>query len=147
MKNDDIAPELIQALTKAETNFGLSEILEAQGKLKNEPVTVEFKWGDKSLLICQRNIDSSNDRFSWGRASGQCIETLEKGQPSETVGREIAEVLSKSGMLPTFKNVLRKRNITISEKQPVMVQFSFTSGIKIVLKCPCPPNDCCQVAV
>jgi len=147
MKNDDIAPELIQALTEAEINFGLSEILQAQGRLKNEPVTVEFKWGDESLLICQRNIDSSNDRCFWERTSGQCIETIEKRQSSETVGREIAEVLSKSGMLPSFKNVLQKRNITISEKQPVMVQFSFTNGIKIVLKCPCTPYNCCQVAV
>lgn len=144
MKNSDIATELIQALTKAEINFDLSEILETQGILKDELVTVEFKWGDETLLNCQRAIDSSSGRCNWIQAKGESIETLEKNQLSPSIGQEIAEVFSKAEMLPTFKNILSKRDITISQEKPVIVQLSFAQSMMRFV-CPCTPKPCCQI--
>ena len=149
MRNNDIASELIQALNKAEADFGLSDILQAQGRSKDESVRVEFKYGDESLPTCQRDIDSSNERCCWSQSNEQCVESLEKRQPSRFVGKEIAEVLNKADMLSTFKNVLQKHNMIVSEEKPVMVQFAFSDGFGTVFKCPCPgsPRRCCEVVV
>ena len=149
VENNEIALELIQALNKIETDFGLSEILQAQDILKDKSVTVGFKWGDGTSVVCQRNADPSNGQCSWSQSDGQCLESFERKQPNGTLGEEVAEILNKADMVSTFKSVLRKHSMTVSEEKPVMVLFNSNDGFEVVLRCPCPnfPRRCCQVAV
>lgn len=159
MKNNEIAAELIKALTNAENKFGLSEILQRQGILKDEIVTIEFKLGNETLLTCQRSFNSLSTQCCWDRAHKKTIGSDDKKQSIESIrqdtsevlsekniGQDIAEILSEAGMLNTFKNALLKRDVTISETQPVIVQFSFNNGFAVTLKCPCSPKPCCQIA-
>ncbi|WP_009632126.1 hypothetical protein [Synechocystis sp. PCC 7509] len=147
MIDNDVATELIQALTRAEIEFGLSKMLQTQGIQTNEPITVKFKWGDETLLHCQRELDSSSSLCYWDQANGSNIEVLEQIKLNETIGQEIVEIFSKAEMLPTFKSILLKRDVTISEEHPVIVEFKINDVGMMALRCPCLPKPCCQVSI
>ena len=141
--DNNIALELTKVLTRAETEFGLNEVLERNGIPTSEPVTVEVTFGDELLLRSQiRYFDSSNKQHRWVEAEEQRMENPDITQESDA-GAEIVEVLNRSELLPSLKRALQSNKI--SEDNPVIVTFNFGNFIVTSLKCPCSNQPCCKV--
>ncbi len=143
--NNDIWLALNEVLNKAENEFSLSEVFQKNGISKDEPVTVEFACGDELLCSQTRFFDSSNACCKWGEVMEQGMKNPERRQISENIGQEVAEAVSKAGMLPSLKNVLLKRGVGISEKNPVTVNFRLDNVGVFSLRCPCGAQACCHV--
>lgn len=143
---NNISIELNAALAKAETDFGLREVLQKYGLSDNELVTVEFKFGDETLFVIQRDVNTSSNQRPGELADRQDRESQVRQQTSEEIGREVAEVFSRADVLSTFRNLLQERNVTISTENPVMVEIISAGGFRLTsLKCPCSDRPCCQV--
>lgn len=151
MKSNEVAMELIQALIKAENDFQLSNIFQCRGISKVEPIMVEFKYNNEVLLVCQQATDSlSSDRICWIQSRKENTElpqinSTKLFQSDDEIGDELAEILIKSNILSTFKNVLQKRGKDISVEKPVIVNFKLASGFALTsLQCPCDDRPCCK---
>lgn len=148
--NNDICSALKETLNRAENEFGLSEVFQRYSISKDEPVTVEVRFGSELLCSQTRFFDSANACCKWGEVTEQGMENLELQQSSKDVnpgnGQEIAEVMNQARLLPNLKNVLLKRSVSISEEEPVTVNFRLANvGVLTTLKCPCGNRACCQV--
>lgn len=146
MSSNNIWSTLNEAMTKVETEFGLSDIFQKNGLSRDEPVTVEFRCGDETLSIFQRHREPSSTQCYWVRADEQKIENPGMQQLNRNFGQDLVEILNKADMLSSFKNALLQHGVTISEEQPVIVQFRLANGAGLTwLKCPCDNRPCCQI--
>jgi len=143
MNTDNMNVELNAALTKVETEFGLSEILHRHGVSKNELITIEFKHDNKTLFVSQRAIDSASVSVDW-----KTKEDSANQQTGKDFGQEVAEVFSRADVLSTFRSVLQGRSVSISAENPVIVEIRRGNGVRLTsLRCPCPDPAfrCCQM--
>ena len=149
--NNDVWSTLNEILTKAENEFGLSEVFQKYSISKDEPVTVEVRCGSELLCSQTRFFDSSNACCKWGEVMEQGKENPEVQHSSRDVkpgnGQEIAEVMNQALLLPSLKNVLLERSVSISEENSVTVNFRLADVGLFSLACPCPDRrrPCCQI--
>ena len=158
--SNDIGLELAQLLNKAETEFGLSQVLQDYYSYSENEFTFEFRRSDGTLIArFLRKYSSVPDvsQYNWVSvpdvSQDYCVkqegmENTEMEQTSNNMCREVVEVLTKAGIMCGFGQALHKYGLL--PKEPQIFKFVLRSSNKTLgitpVKCPCFPGAtwCCQ---
>ena len=158
--SNDIGLELAQLLNKAETEFGLSQVLQDYYSYSENEFTFEFRRSDRTLIArFLRKYSSVPDVSQYNWVSGpdvsqdyclkeEGMENTEMEQTSNNMCREVVEVLTKAGIMCGLGQALHKYGLL--PKEPQIFKFVLRSGNTILginpVKCPCRQGVtyCCR---